>query len=65
MSDIAELFARNPLQLTTTDLEEIVKKFRESRGQFVVGNMKAGSTKPLTEKQKITGGLATNFTLEL
>lgn len=67
MSDIAELFARDPLKLTREDLTTIVAKFRESRGQFTLGNKMAGSTKPKTEKQKATLDIASklNITLDL
>lgn len=52
MSDIAQLFATDPLKLTRDDISSIIKEFRAKRSAFNVGNMKAGSTKPLTEKQK-------------
>lgn len=67
MTDIAELFARDPLKLTKQDLTAIVMRFRESRGQFTLGNKMAGSTKPKTEKQKATADIAAklNLTLDL
>lgn len=67
MTDIAELFARDPLKLTKADLTAIVTRFRESRGQFTLGNKMAGSTKPKTEKQKATADIAAklNLTLDL
>jgi len=67
MSDIAELFARDPLSLSDVDLTLIITKMRESRGQFNLGNVKAGSMKPKTEKQKQTEAIAgkLNFDLEL
>ena len=34
MSDIAELFARDPLDLTEQDLDKIIARFREVRQQF-------------------------------
>jgi hypothetical protein len=52
MTDIYELFARDPLQLTKEDISAIIQKFRESRKAFNLGNKKAGSTKPPTAKQK-------------
>lgn len=52
MSDITELFARDPLSLSEQDIDTIVAKFRESRKAFNLGNMKAGSTKPPTAAQK-------------
>lgn len=65
MSDIAELFRRDPLQLTKDDFTQIVAKFRESRHQFAAGNIKAGSTKPQTEKQKSISSLAQSLDLDL
>lgn len=53
MSDIADLFQRDPLQLTEEDLSTIIEKFRAARGQFNLGNLRAGSTKPPTAKQQL------------
>jgi len=50
--DIQELFSRDPLNLTKTDISTIIEEMRKSRHNFNLGNMKAGSTKPKTEKQK-------------
>jgi len=58
MTDITELFARDPLSLSKQDIGVIVAKFRESRKAFNLGNVRAGSTKPLTAKQKATDALA-------
>jgi hypothetical protein len=52
MSDLAELFARDPLTLTDPDISKIIEEMRKSRHAFNLGNMMAGSTKPKTEKQK-------------
>lgn len=52
MSDLSELFARDPLGYSKQDIATIIEEMRKKRGQFNLGNMKAGSTKPLTEKQK-------------
>jgi len=59
VSDLAELFARNPLKYTkdSNEMKTLVAKLRESRSQFNLGAMKAGSMKPQTEKQKAIGGL--------
>ena len=56
-TDITELFARDPLDLSKQDIAIIVAKFRESRKAFNLGNTKAGSTKPPTAKQKKTNAL--------
>jgi len=34
MSDIAQLFARDPLELSEQDLDQIIARFREARSQF-------------------------------
>lgn len=65
MTDTSELMRRDPLQLTKTDIAEIVKVMRESRGRFNAGNMKAGSTKPKTEKTKQTESLASSLGLKI
>jgi hypothetical protein len=65
VSDIQELFARDPLKLTKDDITEIVEKFRASRHQFNLGNLKAGSTKPPTEKQKKIDAVAKSFNFDL
>lgn len=65
MTDLTELFARNPLDLTRDDLTEIVKQFRAARHQFNAGNMKAGSTKPKTEKQKQVAFLADKLNIKI
>lgn len=57
MTDITELFARDPLDLSKQDISVIIAKFRESRKAFNLGNTKAGSTKPPTAKQKKTNAL--------
>lgn len=42
MTDIAELFGRDPLTLTKPDLEEIVAYYREKRATFLsAGKVKA------------------------
>lgn len=65
MSDIQELFARDPLKLTKSDISAIVERFRQARGQFNLGNLKAGKTKPPTEKEKKILDLAANLDLKL
>lgn len=65
MSDLAELFARNPLDLTRDDVTKIVEEMRKSRHAFNLGNMKAGSTKPPTAKQKELTSLADKMGLKI
>lgn len=58
MTDLSELFARDPLTLTNPDIDRIIEQMRAARHQFNAGNMKAGSTKAPTEKQKQVSDLA-------
>ena len=37
MSDIQELFARDPLKLTKDDRSKIIAYFRENRAKFLAG----------------------------
>lgn len=65
MTDLSTLFARNPLDLTRGDITTIIEAFRKSRHQFSLGNVKAGSTKPPTEKQKKLSALADKLDIKL
>ena len=65
MTDLAELFARDPLQLTKTDIRSIIEEMRKSRHAFNAGNVKAGSTKPKTEKQKVIASLSEKMKINL
>lgn len=58
MTDIAELFARDPLDLTDQDLDAIIAKLRASRAAFNegakgAGNMKKMAPKPLAKDKPI------------
>lgn len=57
MSDIAEIFAKDPLGLTQEDLTLIVKVFREARNSFNLG-VKAA---PKEKKTKAAPGEAINL----
>jgi hypothetical protein len=46
MTEIAELFARDPFDLTSDDITTIVEKLRAQRAQFNLGNKTAGKAKP-------------------
>ena len=63
--DMSELFRRDPLSYSDQDIDIIVARFRESRKQFDLGNKKAGSTKPLSAKQKATEELGSKLSLDL
>lgn len=65
MSDISELFSRDPLTLTDADIDKIVEDFRSRRHLFNAGHKAAGSTKPKTQKQKDVQSLADELDLDL
>jgi hypothetical protein len=65
MTDLAELFARDPLNLTDPDIRLIIEEMRKSRHAFNAGNAKAGSTKPLSEKAKTIQSLAEKMNINL
>lgn len=50
MTDIAELFARDPQNLTKQDIVELVTIYREKRYQFNLGDKTAGSTKKIVKE---------------
>lgn len=54
MSDLAELFSRDPLTFTKEggELRQIIEAMRAKRGQFLLGNAKAGSMKPTKVSEK-------------
>ena len=57
MSDLAEIFAKDPLKLTISDEEYdlIIARYREARNQHNLGVRAAGSTKKVkAEQPKIT-----------
>ena len=53
MTDISELFARDPEQLTDQDLDEIVKHLQSLRQQFVLGAKTAGNLNKKKPKEKV------------
>lgn len=67
MSDLTELFARDPLTYTKegAELSTIIAEMRKKRAQFNLGNKTAGSTKPLTDKQKQVLSLGDVLKLDL
>lgn len=66
MSDLPlhELMALDPLEMTKDDITTVISEMRKSRGAFNAGNLRAGSTKPKTEKQKQVDGLAESLNLK-
>ena len=67
MTDLANIFARDPLSYTKEggELTAIIKEMRAKRAQFNMGNINAGSTKPVTEKQKQILSLKDSLGIEL
>ena len=65
MTDLSQLFARNPLDLTREDLTTLVEAYRKARHQFSLGNATAGRTKLLTEKQQRVASLASKLDIKL
>lgn len=45
MSDLTELFSRDPLKLTREDVASIIAVYREKRKQFNLGGTLAGKAK--------------------
>jgi len=55
MTDIAELFVRDPEKVTRDDIKDLVAKYREARQQFILGVKQAGNPKKIkAEQPKIT-----------
>ena len=65
MSDLAELFSRDPRAYSTQDIDAIIEHMRSRRIQFNAGAKSAGNTKPKTEKQKETLALADQLNIDL
>lgn len=63
MTDIATIFGTDPLKLTREDFDQLITEMRRMRGNFNLGNVKAGSTKPKTEKEKKLESLAAKLDL--
>lgn len=53
MTDLAELFARDPLHCADKDIEDLVAQYRSMRKQFTLGDMKAGTVKASPKQQEI------------
>lgn len=48
MTDIAELMARDPMQLSEQDLDAIILRLRQARNQYKLGAKAAGNPKKTT-----------------
>lgn len=49
---IAELFARDPLDLTRPDRDAMVAHYRKGRKKFILGDAQAGATKIKPKSKK-------------
>jgi len=56
MTDISELFARDPLKLTQSDITALVVELRRMRENFVAGQKSAGNLKPKAVKSLTAAG---------
>ncbi len=50
MSDLTELFARDPLKYSKQDVQQIIAIYREKRKQFNAGGTLAGKAKVVAPK---------------
>jgi len=60
MTDLAALFARDPLSLTSDDIESIIKTMRDKRSQFNLDGTSAKVTpakKPAKESALTAAGI--------
>ena len=51
MSDLSDLFQKDPLSLTGSDLDTIVSHYRANRGNYAVMNPKTGQVKKVRAKK--------------
>lgn len=65
MTDLAELFSRDPNKCTKDDIRAIVVAFRERRKQFNAGASLAGKVKPPTGKAAETAKRIASDDLDL
>lgn len=66
MSDLLELFSRDPLSYTKEggEVVDIIMQFREKRSSFNLGNLTAGRAAPKATKES-KAVAATGLTLDL
>lgn len=67
MSELSELFDRDPEQHTKESLDELIEKLRGMRGQFALNNdKKAGTVKPKKPtKPSVLAGAGISLKLNL
>jgi len=64
MSDLQTFFDTDPDKLSDADIDAIIAEMRKNRHTYNLGNLKAGSTKPKTEKQKQVEALTETLGLD-
>jgi hypothetical protein len=55
MSELADLFATDPLKLTRDNRKVIIEHMRASRQQFMLGNKSAGAPAKAPKEPKVKG----------
>lgn len=63
-TDMAALFAKDPLELTKADLQVIIGEYRKARVNFNQGVRAAGSTKKVVGEKKPKVEKATQIDLD-
>lgn len=63
-SDLPRLMSLDPLQHTNESLDKIITELRAMRHSFNLGNMKAGTTKPKSAKEKSAMTFANKLNLD-
>lgn len=58
MSDMAELFQRDPLELTNQDIDLIIQRYRDARHAFAAGAKTAGKPEAKKSAAQKKGELA-------
>lgn len=65
MSDIAILFARDPLKMSDADIDQLIAAMREKRHLFVAGPMKPTASAKLTKAETEVSTKLANIDLGL
>lgn len=65
MSDLLELFSRDPLKYTKEDIKQIISFYREKRKQFNAGGILAGKVRPAPAKSKALADAIKSDDLEI
>jgi hypothetical protein len=64
-TDIARLFATDPLKHTTEDIDAMIERFRSARHLFNSGNATAARPKTLTAGEKKVSQLGLTLDIKL